>query len=230
MENKKIQFTAAKGPIECTWVLARVLKFFLMELASNQIVYQVIHKENGIENGTVQSVTLELRGKQLSVFLNGWLGTIQWIGTSTFRKHYKRKNWYIGCFEIDSHQPKTISEKDIQFQAIRSYGPGGQHVNKVSSAIRAKHIPTGIQVLATQSRSQHQNKKIAITRLKEKLASHNRKQLGESVKNEWENHLKLDRGNSIRIFTGTDFKQKKQERSYNTRRNQLKNDLRNQIE
>jgi len=100
----------------------------------------------------------------------------------------------------------------------------------VSSAIRAKHIPTGIQVLVMQSRSQHQNKKIAIERLKSKLAEHNTNQLKETVKYAWQQHFNLERGNPIRIFTGTDFKQKMQDRSFKTKRKQLKSDLRKQQE
>ncbi|WP_298779029.1 peptide chain release factor H [uncultured Polaribacter sp.] len=229
METKIIQFTAAKGPAECAWVVAKVLKLFLKELINNKIAYQIIHKENGIENGTVQSVSLEIKGKQLPVFLNDWLGSIQWIGTSIFRKYNKRKNWFIGCYELHQFQQKNIHENEIQFQAIRSSGAGGQHVNKVSSAIRAKHIPTGTQVLVMDSRSQHQNKKIAIERLKEKIRVHNTNQLKISVKNEWENHLSLERGNPVRIFTGSDFKQKKKEKFFKATRNQLKNDLRKQI-
>ena len=230
MNTKIIQFTAAKGPAECAWVVAKVLKLFLKELIDNQIDYQILHKENGIENGTVQSVSLELKGKQLSEFLKDWLGTIQWIGTSTFRKYNKRKNWFIGCYELNQCQQKIITENEIQFQAIRSSGAGGQHVNKVSSAIRAKHKTTGIQVLVTDSRSQHQNKKIAIERLKEKIREHNTNQLKQAVKNEWENHLSLEKGNSVRIFTGSDFKLKQKEKSFKTKRNQLKNDLRKQLE
>jgi peptide chain release factor len=100
----------------------------------------------------------------------------------------------------------------------------------VSSAIRAKHLPTGIQVLVMDSRSQHQNKKIAIVRLKEKIKTHNTNQLKEAVKNEWENHLSLERGNPIRVFTGSDFKQKKKDNSFKSKRNKLKTDLRKQLE
>ena len=226
MDTKIIQLTASKGPTECAWVVAKILKIFLKELAEHNIAYQILHKENGIENGTVQSVSMKIKGKQLPKFLKNWLGTIQWIGTSTFRKYHKRKNWFVGCNELQQYQQKTIQEHEIQFQAIRSSGAGGQHVNKVSSAVRAKHLPTGVQVLVSDSRSQHQNKKIAIQRLKEKIANHNTSQLKESIKNEWENHLTLQRGNPVRVFTGSDFKQKKKDKSFKIKRNQLKNDLR----
>ena len=87
----------------------------------------------------------------------------------SFRKMHKRKNWFIGIFEMMQQKNTSISEKDIQYQAMRSSGAGGQHVNKVSSAIRATHVPTGIGTVAMDSRSQHQNKKLATERLLKKL-------------------------------------------------------------
>ncbi|CAL2080100.1 Peptide chain release factor H [Tenacibaculum dicentrarchi] len=230
MDTKIIQFTAAKGPAECAWVVAKVLKMFLKELMRTKCTYQILHKEDGIENGTVQSVSIEIKGKELAVFLKDWLGTIQWVGTSTIRKFHKRKNWFIGCYELEEYQQKKIIDTEIKFQAIRSSGAGGQHVNKVSSAIRAKHIPSGIQVLVMDSRSQHQNKKIAIERLKEKIKEHSTIELKSAVKTAWKNHLDLERGNPVRIFAGTDFKNQKKKTSFKSKRNQLKIDLRKQIE
>lgn len=230
METKIIQFTAGRGPAECTWVVAKILKTFLKKLEENKFDYTILQKENGNKNGTVQSVTIQIEGKSLASFLKQWLGTIQWIGTSTFRKHHKRKNWFIGCFELKMKNKITVDEKQIAFQAIRSSGPGGQHVNKVSSAIRAKHIPTGIQVLVSENRSHHQNKKIAIQRLKERVVASNIEQLQQSVQQEWENHLNIERGNPVQIFTGTDFKiQKQKKKNYKSKRNQLKNDLRREL-
>ncbi|SNR15846.1 peptide chain release factor H [Tenacibaculum jejuense] len=230
METKTIQFTAGRGPAECTWVVAKVLKTFIKKLEENKFDYTILQKENGNQNGTVQSVTIQIEGKNLTSFLKEWLGTIKWIGTSTYRKHHKRKNWFIGCFELKMKNKTTVDEKQIAFQAIRSSGPGGQHVNKVSSAIRAKHIPTGIQVLVSESRSQHQNKKIAIQRLKERVMANTIEQLQQSVQQEWENHLNIERGNPVQIFTGTDFKiQKQKKKNYKSKRNQLKNDLRREL-
>ncbi|MCO7185640.1 peptide chain release factor H [Tenacibaculum sp. XPcli2-G] len=230
MNIKIIQFTAGRGPSECCWVVAKVLKAFIKAVVEHKITYDILHKENGIENGTIQSVSVQLKGNNLSLFLKDWLGTIQWIGKSTFRKYHKRKNWFIGCFELEYNNELTIKEKDIEFQAIRSSGPGGQHVNKVSSAVRAKHSTTGIQVLVSESRSQHQNKKIAIQRLKTLIANHNVHQLQNTIKQEWENHLDLERGNPVKVFVGTDFKVKNNKKRFKTTRNQLKSDLRKQLE
>ncbi|MCL4132583.1 UNVERIFIED_CONTAM: hypothetical protein GTU68_008889 [Idotea baltica] len=172
---------------------------------------------------------MQLKGKQLDTFLESWLGTIQWIGTSAFRKNHKRKNWFIGCFEIENFKFLKIEENEITFQAIKSSGAGGQHVNKVSSAIRAKHIKTGLQVLVMESRSQHQNKKIAIKRLQAKVVDFNTENMKHQLKSLWGNHQELERGNPIRVFTGTDFKQNKKIKSFKSKRNLLKNDLRKQL-
>lgn len=228
MGTKIIQITSGRGPVECCWVVAQVLKQFLEDIKAAKIKYTLLHRALGIENGTLQSATVQLQGKELESFLEGWLGTIQWIGESSFRKLHKRRNWFIGIYEIIETEQTTLKEADIKFQAIRSSGPGGQHVNKVSSAIRATHTKTGMQVLVMDSRSQHQNKKIALNRLQEKVVEYNTEQLKASVQNQWKNHLNLERGNPIRIFTGTDFKTQKINRSYKSKRQALKNNLRQQ--
>jgi peptide chain release factor len=229
LETKIIQITSGRGPAECCWVVAQVLKKFLDAVKSNTIDYKILQREKGIENMTLQSVTIQLEGKNLSTFLNQWKGTIQWIGVSTFRPKHKRKNWFVGLYEIEQKQQFQIHEKDINYQAIRSSGPGGQHVNKVSSAIRAIHKPTNTQVLVMDSRSQHQNKKIARIRLQEKVNELQLKALKSNIKNQWENHLKLERGNPIQVFKGSDFKKNKVVKTYKKQRSTLKNDLRNEL-
>ena len=121
-----------------------------------------------------------------------------------------------------------VDDKDISFQTMRSTGPGGQNVNKVNSAVRAIHNPTGVQVVAMDSRSQYQNKKLAIARLKEKVNEANLEQLKSSMTDQWENHLNLQRGNPIRVFKGTDFKHQKENKSFKPKRQKLKNDLKQQ--
>lgn len=223
-----IQITAGRGPAECSWVVAQVLKRFLEETKPKGLKYTILHREKGHQNGTIQSVTIRLRGNDMDTFLETWLGTIQWVGISTFRKHHKRKNWFIGVFELKQVQSTEVDEKDISFQTMRSTGPGGQNVNKVNSAVRAIHHPTGIQVMAMDSRSQHQNKKLAIARLKEKVNETNLEQLKERMMDQWENHLRLERGNPIRVFKGTDFKTQKENKSFKPKRQKLKNDLKQQ--
>ncbi|TPD66841.1 peptide chain release factor H [Flavobacterium microcysteis] len=226
--EKIIQITAGRGPAECTWVVAQVLKKVLDEAQELQLETIVLHRQPGSENGTVETATLSVKGKEVMQFVNSWVGTIQWIGQSQFRKMHKRKNWFIGIFEIEKQKNWSISENEIQYQAMRSSGAGGQHVNKVSSAIRATHLPTGIAVVAMDSRSQHQNKKLATERLLKKLESETLQQLKDHVGKQWENQLNIQRGNPTRTFAGTDFKKNKIEKSYKGTRRKLKTDLRNE--
>lgn len=225
--DKLIQITSGRGPLECQWVVAKVLKAFLEEAKNNNIDYEIIHRENGDENLTLKSVTLLLRSKNVNEFLKTWLGSICWIGKSTFRKLHKRSNWFIGIFELEGLEKINFNEKDIQFQTTRSQGSGGQNVNKVNTAVRAIHIPTGQSVFVQDTRSQLENKKLSIERLKEKVLEQNIIQLQKRMQETWNNHLQVQRGNPIRTFSGTDFKKNYQEKSFKKERNQLKNELKN---
>lgn len=231
MDNTKhlLQITSGRGPAECTWVVAQVLKKVLQEAADLQLKSTVLQHEAGAENGTVETALIQIEGTKAKAFIQSWVGTIQWIGQSTFRKFHKRKNWFIGVFEVEQSAPTQFSEKDIQYQAMRSSGAGGQHVNKVSSAIRATHIPTKISVVAMDSRSQHQNKKLATERLLQKLEESKMEQLKNEFQTTWTNQLQIQRGNPIRVFTGSDFKKEKISNNHKSERQKAKNNIRKEI-
>ena len=222
-----IQITSGRGPAECTWVVAQVLKKVLEEANELQLKAIVLQREAGSENGTVETALVQIEGKKANEFVTSWLGTIQWIGKSTFRKFHQRKNWFVGIFEVVQSSETKFHEKDVQYQAMRSSGAGGQHVNKVSSAIRATHIPTGIAVVSMDSRSQHQNKKLATERLKQKIEENNLNQFKNQEQNTWTNQMQIERGNPVRVFQGSDFKKQKVDKSYKKERLKYKNELRN---
>lgn len=225
--EKLIQITSGRGPLECQLVVAKVLKIFLEEAKNNRIDYEIIHRENGDANLTLKSVTLLLKSTNINEFLKTWLGSICWTGKSTFRKLHKRSNWFIGVFELESLEKISFNEKDIQFQTTRSQGSGGQNVNKVNTAVRATHIPTGQSVFVQDSRSQLENKKLSVERLKEKVLEQNIIQLQKRMQETWNNHLQVQRGNPVRTFSGTDFKKNYQEKTFKKQRSQLKNELKN---
>lgn len=229
IQTKIVQITSGRGPAECCWVVAKVLKLFLEAATQKGFDYRILDREKGSENRTLQSVTIELKGERLEFFTRQWLGTIQWVGVSTFRPKHKRKNWFIAIHNIKNAQQTAIKDTDILYQATKSSGSGGQHVNKVSSAIRATHKPTRTQVLVMDSRSQHQNKKTAKLRLVEKVNALQEAQLKSGLKNQWENHLNIKRGNPTKVFKGSDFKFQKKEKTYKKQRSLLKADLQNRL-
>lgn len=226
--QKLIQITSGRGPAECTRVVARVLQILLDEARNLGLQdVQVLQKIAGDENGSVETVLLSIEGDQTLSFVASWIGTIQWIGESEIRKDHKRKNWYIGIFEVESAENVEVKDTDISYQAMRSSGAGGQHVNKVSSAIRATHLTTGIQVVAMDSRSQYQNKKLAYERLLVKIREKHLESLKTNELSQWKNQMQIERGNPIRTFRDSDFKKMKVEKGYKSQRLSLKNDLKN---
>lgn len=74
-----------------------------------------------------------------------------------------------------AEEPPRIPEGDVEFTFFRSRGPGGQKKNVTDSAVRARHLPTGIVVVAQRGRSQHQNKRLALMELERRLAAVRRK-------------------------------------------------------
>lgn len=206
METKTVQITSGRGPRECEWVVAKTLAFLLVQSKKQAIKATILDQQNGKSSREILSVTVELSGKKAGNFIQPWLGTIQWIGQSPIRKYHKRKNGFIGIFEVKKQKLIEFNEKDVEFQSMRSSGAGGQHVNKVSSAVRAIHLPTGIQAVSMDSRSQLQNKKAALLRLKEKLNEINIGKTNEATIDKWSNHLELERGNPVKVFEGDRFK------------------------
>lgn len=164
--------------------------------------------EQQLDGSLVSTALLHIHGLQHAEFVERWLGTIQWICSSPYRPQHKRKNWFIAVYRVEKSSSVAIRESDISFQAMRSSGAGGQHVNKVSSAIRATHKPTGLSVQVMDTRSQLQNKKIAIDRLHMKL--HRVQQQGQhaAVEQQWINQLSLQRGSPQRVFSGERFREK----------------------
>jgi peptide chain release factor len=228
--QKLIQITSGRGPAECTRVVARVLQILMDEARSLGLDVQVLQKIAGDENGTVETALLSIEGEQAISISASWIGTIQWIGESEIRKDHKRKNWFIGIFEVGNATEMEIKDSDISYQAMRSSGAGGQHVNKVSSAIRATHLPTGIQVVAMDSRSQHQNKKLAYERLLEKIREKHFESLKTNDLSQWKNQMQIERGNPVRTFRGSDFKKMKVEKGYKSQRLKLKHNLKNELD
>lgn len=205
--KKYIQITSGRGPEECCFVVSQVLKKLIKECKVKGCYYEIISREPSSINGNLHSASLWIDTSKEKTLGDDWIGTIQWVGESPFRKYHKRKNWFIGVFEIAQNNMKELDMKDVKFEAIRSSGPGGQHVNKVSSAIRATHVPSKVSVKVMDTRSQVQNKKIAKQRLELIWKEYQLSSLRESEDNNWSNHLNLQRGNPIKVFKSKDFKQ-----------------------
>jgi peptide chain release factor len=136
----------------------------------------------------------------LSDFLGGWQGTVQWTAQSPFRPEHKRKNWFVGVDVFAPPREARFHAKDLRFETMRASGPGGQHVNRTESAVRVTHMPSGLQATASEERSQHRNKALAIARLTRKLDKLEASGRGKAKEMRWRAHQALERGNPVRVF------------------------------
>jgi peptide chain release factor len=91
----------------------------------------------------------------------------------------------------------------VAWETMRASGPGGQHVNRTESAVRVTHLPTGVQASASEERSQHRNRKLALARLAAKLEEQTERSHGELRQQRWRAHQDLERGNAVRVLRGT---------------------------
>jgi peptide chain release factor len=207
--EKIIQISSGKGPAECSLLVKNIFKELIKLAEKNKLKYEIIHIEEGMEKETYSSVIIKLIGFKIENYVNDWIGTIQWICQSPYRPFHKRKNWFAGVKAIDiAESTFTINDSDLEYQAIRSGGPGGQHVNKVSTAIRLTHKPSGISVLASDSKSQLQNKKHAKERLLDLMRINELEKQEDNKRQNWMNHNCLERGNPVKVFVGEKFKER----------------------
>lgn len=204
--EKIIHISSGRGPLECAFVVKKLLPIFLNEATAFSLKTAVLERKIAAHTSGLNSVTLLVEGKDLTTFLNSWEGSVLWKGHSTFRPQHRRKNWFVEVFSMNLPSPQRIDTNDVVFQAIKSSGPGGQHVNKTNSAVRAIHIPTNQSVFVQDSRSQHQNKKIALERLGEEMKKANQIVLKDFENDQWLKKINVQRGNPTRIFEGLGFK------------------------
>jgi len=204
-----LQVTSGRGPDECAWVVGQVMDQIVREAAAQGHDLRILETVAGEQPQTYKSALLVVEGEDLSGFVNGWQGTVQWIGQSPFRPHHKRKNWFAGVHFFSPPQEHVFRNSDLRVESMRSSGPGGQHTNKTESAVRITHLPTGISATAQEERSQHFNRRLALSRLYERWQAERQSQRTQNQQERWECHSALERGNPVRTYAGAEFKLKK---------------------
>ena len=198
-----IQITSGRGPVECCRVVVLVMQKIISQAKALGLEATMVEHEDGPHDGCMFSATLAVEGEDTGILTSGWEGPVLWVAQKNpFRPWHRRKNWFVGVHAFKPLKTSKVSERDIAYDTLRASGPGGQNVNKVETAVRATHRPTGISVVASDLRSQSQNKRLALERLMMKLSAMEEDRRQCQTREVWMNHNTLQRGNPVKTFKG----------------------------
>jgi peptide chain release factor len=201
-----LHITAGQGPAECEWVVAKLADAFSREAAKEGLSCVAVEPFEGPR----PSIMLRVEGDTAETFAAARTGTVRWIGASPFRPTHKRKNWFAGVNRVSEvEDTPDLQERDIVYQTMRASGPGGQHVNKTDSAVRATHVPSGLTTVSQDQRSQHANRKVARLKLALMLRERWEWEVADGKSALWSQNHQLERGNAIRTYEGAAFRLKR---------------------
>ena len=213
--NALLAIHAGAGGTESQDWAEMLLRMYLRWAERRKFQVEILDLSPGEEVG-IKSATLEIRGAYAYGYLKSEHGVHRLVRLSPFDADHARHTSFVLVEvlpEVEQEIEVKINVDDLKIDTFRSSGPGGQHMQKTSTAIRITHLPTGLMVTCQSQRSQHQNREIAMRILKARLlelerqkrAQEREKLKGERIEAAW--------GNQIRSYVLHPYKMVKDHRT-----------------
>lgn len=207
-EPVRLLLSAGRGPDECAWAVAELARRLEAEAAAAGLRTRRREPVAGDRPRTFRSIVVELVGGPpgaAEAVAERWTGTLCWQAPSPWRqgsgrRGTGRKNWFVAGQRLrPAPPPPRFDERDVTIAAVRTGGPGGQHRNKASTAVRATHRPSGHTVVVDTERYLSANRRSALSLLRQRVEADAASALDAEATGRWRSHDQLVRGEPVRV-------------------------------
>jgi peptide chain release factor 2 len=151
----------------------------------------------------IRSALIEVKGPYVYGYLKNEAGVHRLVRISPFDAQSRRQTTFASVDVtplVDDSVPLDIKDADLEIDTFKAGGAGGQHVNKTESAVRIRHLPSGVVVACQNERSQHRNRKVAMQMLKAKLLRLEEEKRSADAANRYDEKGEISWGNQIRSY------------------------------
>jgi len=213
--NSIVSINAGAGGTEAQDWVEMLYRMYLRWCESRNFKTSIIDYMDGDEAG-IKSVTFSVSGDYAYGYMKSEHGIHRMVRISPFDATGRRHTSFASVSvlpEVDTDIDINIDEKDLRIDAFRASGPGGQHVNKTSSAIRITHLPTNIVVQCQNEKSQHRNKEMAMMVLKARLYDLEKSKLDKKKQEIHQNQQDIAWGSQIRSYVFNPYRMVKDHRT-----------------
>ncbi len=203
-----VTINAGAGGTESQDWAEMLMRMYLRWGERHQYKTKVLDVQEG-DGAGIKSASIEFEGDHAYGYLKGENGVHRLVRLSPFDANNKRHTSFASVYAypvVDENIDIELNPSDLSWDTFRSSGPGGQNVNKIESAVRVRHAPSGIVVECQETRSQNQNREKALTMLKSQLYELELRKKREKIDAMESSKKKIEWGSQIRSYVFHPYK------------------------